>query len=99
MGMMGIPTPHGLPPITPSMPPFTFLPQPSPGPTVTDSAQKASTTTGATESHSQTPGSYVVHLHHAHGTILSPYTPFSPGVAMSPGAFWGGPGSSANPYI
>ncbi|KAF4564618.1 hypothetical protein EYR40_010785 [Pleurotus pulmonarius] len=23
-------TPHGLPPITPSMPPFTFLPQPSP---------------------------------------------------------------------
>lgn len=29
--------------------------------------------------------------------MLSPYTPFSPGVAMSPGAYWGGPGS--NPYI
>ncbi|KAK7681429.1 hypothetical protein QCA50_015521 [Cerrena zonata] len=29
MGMPGL-TPHGLPPITPSMPSFTFLPQPSP---------------------------------------------------------------------
>lgn len=99
IGMMGMPTPHGLPPITPSMPPFTFLPQPSPGPAPTDPAQQPSPSTGTAESHPQGPGSFVAHLHHAHGAMLSPYTPFSPGVAISPGAFWGRPGSGANPYI
>ncbi|KAI0056232.1 hypothetical protein BV25DRAFT_1642070 [Artomyces pyxidatus] len=48
-------TPHGLPPITPSMPSFQFA-----------------------------PGSGI---------------PFSPGPAMSPGAFWGRPGGGANPGI
>ncbi|KAH9931031.1 hypothetical protein B0H21DRAFT_761217 [Amylocystis lapponica] len=28
-----------------------------------------------------------------------PYTPFSPGVTMSPGAFWGRPGAAGNPLI
>jgi hypothetical protein len=105
MGMMGMNlTPHGLPPITPSMPPFTFLPQPSPGvpPSTTgeaSSSQETSPTTGSSDSHPQITGGYPAHLHHAHSAMLSPYTPFSPGVAMSPGAFWGRPGSGVNPYI
>ncbi|OBZ67935.1 hypothetical protein A0H81_12292 [Grifola frondosa] len=73
--MLGMPagvtiTPHGLPPITPSMPSFTFLPQPSPGALPPDPAPPPA------------------------------FAPFSPGVTMSPGAFWGRPGSgAANPYI
>ena len=47
-------TPHGLPPITPSMPSFSFVP--------------------------------------AHAA-------FSPGLTMSPGAFWGRPGGGGNPFI
>lgn len=73
-------TPHGLPPITPSMPPFSFLPQPSPHgmPTAPGSMQNLNTPP----------------LHAAH--MLST---FSPGVTMSPGAFWGRPGGGVNPFI
>ena len=77
-------TPHGLPPMTPSMPSFTFIPQPSPGvhggPQLGNPNRLDSTQTGN-----------VPH-------ILTPYTPFSPGVTMSPGTFWGRPGAGVNPY-
>ena len=87
-----------------SMPPFTFLPQPSPNVSQAatadgTSSHKTSPTTSSSDPQQHQPGSYVAHLHHAHGAMLSPYTPFSPGVAMSPGAFWGRPGSGPNPYI
>ncbi|KAH9932910.1 uncharacterized protein B0H18DRAFT_1115558 [Fomitopsis serialis] len=37
---------------------------------------------------------------HAHGHVMTPFQPFSPGVTMSPGAFWGRPGGGAvNPFI
>lgn len=140
MGMPGM-TPHGLPPITPSMPSFTFLPQPSPmapGPSYPPSSSAAlggeqingtteerqggqlgegesgrnsggdSTTTGATDPKPRPPA--LPHIpphqppqHHpfmaSHPQLYSPYTPFSPGVTMSPGAFWGRPGTGGNPYI
>ncbi|KIP06458.1 hypothetical protein PHLGIDRAFT_459263 [Phlebiopsis gigantea 11061_1 CR5-6] len=107
MGMVGMSTPHGLPPITPSMPSFTFLPQPSPGappahiaePSSAHSGQQALSMSARGDPQQQMPGNYVAHLHHTHGGMLSPYTPFSPGVAISPGAFWGRPGSGPNPYI
>ena len=73
-------TPHGLPPITPSMPPFSFLPQPSP---------HGMSTAPSNMQNLNTPP-----LHAAH--MLST---FSPGVAMSPGAFWGRPGGGVNPFI
>jgi RNA recognition motif-containing protein len=84
-------TPLGLPPITPSMPPFSFLPQPSPsqpayphsfsyGQTRTHTAGLASPTNPATPS---------AHPHHM----------LSPGIVMSPGAFWGRPGAISNPFI
>ena len=79
-------TPHGLPPMTPSMPSFTFLPQPSP--TVHGGPQ-----TGVPPSN-RPDGPQTNNVPH----ILTPYTPFSPGVTMSPGAFWGRPGAGVNPY-
>lgn len=93
VGMGGVSmTPHGLPPITPSMPSFTFLPQPSPAP----------------EQHPAPAyeGGGIAALHH-HGTpghAMPPFAPFSPGAVlspgMSPGALWGRPGSgAANPFI
>ncbi|KAI0090430.1 hypothetical protein BDY19DRAFT_771850 [Irpex rosettiformis] len=105
MNMMGVNmTPHGLPPITPSMPSFTFLPQPSP---TASTYEQASTTSvqgpplpnNSSEAQQPTQGAYFPHLPPGHAAMLSPYTPFSPGVAMTPGAFWGRPGSAANPYI
>ncbi|KAM5543441.1 hypothetical protein V8D89_002692 [Ganoderma adspersum] len=83
--LMGMPmmTPHGLPPITPSMPSFTFLPQPSPGlPSPVAPAPEPQPGMGMYE-----------HMRH----VMASYTPFSPGVTMSPGVMWGG--SSANPFI
>jgi hypothetical protein len=74
-------TPHGLPPITPSMPPFSFLPQPSPH------AHPA-----ATSSNMHSLNTSPIHAAHVLST-------FSPGVAMSPGAFWGRPGGGVNPFI
>lgn len=110
MGMMGVNmTPHGLPPITPSMPSFTFLPQPSPNaqPTGRMGEQQSSTnvpgsshTNGTGDAQLQPhhhQGGYIAHLL-PHGPMLSPYTPFSPGVAMSPGAFWAG-SAGVNPYM
>lgn len=107
MGM----TPYGLPPITPSMPSFSFVPQPSPGPAPTSGS--ADLLSPSSQSHagpspggSMDPqgqmagGGFPPHLRHAHGPMLSPYAPFSPGVTMSPGALWGRPGSGGvNPYI
>ncbi|TCD70705.1 hypothetical protein EIP91_002081 [Steccherinum ochraceum] len=126
-------TPHGLPPITPSMPSFTFLPQMSPhhmGPGVPslpgnapsagssaptgqaqasahpEQQQNASRAPEAsTAQHYQQPPHYPFphhqhpppmppgygHMHHplaSHPHVFSPFTPFSPGVAMSPGALW-----------
>ncbi len=84
MGMQMM-TPHGLPPITPSMPSFTFLPQPSPGlPSPVAPAPEPQPGMGMYE-----------HMRH----VMASYTPFSPGVTMSPGAMWGRPGSGANPFI
>ncbi|KAI0641521.1 hypothetical protein C8Q79DRAFT_316144 [Trametes meyenii] len=87
MGMsMPMMTPHGLPPITPSMPSFSFLPQPSPGLPSPAAAE---------------PDRPTMHAHMQH--VMTPFAPFSPGVAMSPGmspgAFWGRPGTGANPFI
>jgi hypothetical protein len=74
-------TPHGLPPITPSMPSFSFLPQPSPNghPSATSNSMH---NLGTSPTHA--------------AQVLST---FSPGVAMSPGAFWGRPGGGVNPFI
>ena len=85
--IMGMPmmTPHGLPPITPSMPSFTFLPQPSPGlPSPAAPTPEPQPGVGMYE-----------HMRH----VMASYTPFSPGVTMSPGAMLGRPGSGANPFI
>ena len=133
-------TPQGLPPITPSMPSFTFLPPPplSPGlgspygeempyvaalgrrrslvssprdesnlndPTRPNDSSASSPPPLPHQQHPQqqpptSPQAYH-HIHHAHPPpppIMSPYAPFSPGVTMSPGTFWGRPGG-ANPYI
>lgn len=79
-------TPHGLPPMTPSMPPFTFLPQPSPS--VHGGPQLGNPLSNRPD---------VPQLSNM-PQILTPYTPFSPGVTMSPGAFWGRPGAGVNPY-
>ena len=79
-------TPHGLPPMTPSMPSFTFLPQPSPG--VHGGPQPGNPSSNRLD------GPQTSNVPH----ILTPYTPFSPGVTMSPGAFWGRPGPGVNPY-
>ena len=79
-------TPHGLPPMTPSMPSFTFLPQPSP--TVHGGPQ---TVNPPSNRQDNPQAGNVPH-------ILTPYMPFSPGVTMSPGALWGRPGAGANPY-
>ncbi|KAF9652337.1 hypothetical protein BDM02DRAFT_2910378 [Thelephora ganbajun] len=79
-------TPHGLPPMTPSMPSFTFLPQPSPS--VHGGPQLGNPPSNRPD------GPQVGNAPH----ILTPYTPFSPGVTMSPGAFWGRPGVGVNPY-
>ncbi|KAL4243278.1 hypothetical protein ABKN59_011072 [Abortiporus biennis] len=160
----GIPvgmTPHGLPPITPSMPSFTFLPQPSPGGMGPShqidlsilregapglSRRRGSENLGksregdgtdndgsggggdsqtevegdgqgyppsqfypqqqAVTQHPLTMQQLPPYLTHAHAHVMTPYTPFSPGVAMSPGPFWGRPGggapgggSSINPYL
>ncbi|CAL1699204.1 unnamed protein product [Somion occarium] len=159
MGMPGL-TPHGLPPITPSMPSFTFLPQPNPMGGMVPAYMPASSTSlggdhlemptsderkGGNEGdgegegegegegnngngsgggsntastmtdsrvrppalpqipshhnpHQQQPPGYP---YHHHPQVFSPYTPFSPGLTMSPGAFWGRPGTGtgANPYI
>ncbi|KAF8888532.1 hypothetical protein BD779DRAFT_446930 [Infundibulicybe gibba] len=100
-------TPHGLPPITPSMPPFTFLPPPQMPPTPTHNGPNSHfsfsqsqsfspmhplPSPGAPSSHPPSP-MHPSHAHHQH--VMST---FSPGVAMSPGAFWGRPGGS-NPFI
>jgi hypothetical protein len=79
-------TPHGLPPMTPSMPSFTFLPQPSPS--VHGGPQLGNPPLNRPD------GPQTSNLSH----ILTPYTPFSPGVTMSPGASWGRPGAGVNPY-
>ncbi|OJT08221.1 hypothetical protein TRAPUB_893 [Trametes pubescens] len=93
MGMsMPMMTPHGLPPITPSMPSFTFLPQPSPG-LPSPAAVESNEQRQAQHVHAQAQA--MMHMQH----VMTPFSPFSPGVTMSPGAFWGRPGSGANPFI
>lgn len=79
-------TPHGLPPMTPSMPSFTFLPQPSPS--VHGGPQLGNPVSNRPD------GPQTANISH----ILTPYTPFSPGVTMSPGALWGVRGAGVNPY-
>jgi hypothetical protein len=112
-------TPHGLPPITPSMPPFTFQPpltspgityhsstsirqqQQQPQPIPPSPLYQASFHPAPHPVHQQqqrqpplpSPGTHP-QLHHA---MLA--ATYSPGVAMSPGAFWGRPGEVQNPFI
>lgn len=86
-------TPHGLPPITPSMPSFSFVPQPSPVP----QDPNAPNAQGGSGAPMQSPYDPARHMPHH---VMTPYAPFSPGMTMSPGAFWGRPGSGAvNPFI
>ncbi|KAF8637834.1 hypothetical protein AX17_002464 [Amanita inopinata Kibby_2008] len=100
-------TPHGLPPITPSMPPFTFLPPPlSPQHYPSHSHSQPPPQSDLSRGQSYSWGIFT------NNSVPSPtahpstplYNPqyslgnFSPGVAMSPGAFWGRPGNS-NPFI
>ncbi|KAF7986334.1 hypothetical protein HWV62_35318 [Athelia sp. TMB] len=80
-------TPHGLPPITPSMPPFSFLPQPSPHAPASPGHHQMQ------HVHAYAANTPAMHAAHMLSTL-------SPGVTMSPGAFWGRPGGGApNPFI
>jgi hypothetical protein len=85
----GVMTPHGLPPITPSMPPFTFQPQQRtnghtslterPGP-------NEGSRQGQTEGRSEAPPPSSPYHHPPHNQV--PYLPphlFSPGIPLSPG--------------
>ena len=93
MGMGVAMTPHGLPPITPSMPSFSFVSQPSPVP----QDPNAPNAQGGGGAPVQSPYDPARHMPHH---VMTPFAPFSPGVTMSPGAFWGRPGSGAvNPFI
>ncbi|KAI0728484.1 hypothetical protein C8Q72DRAFT_779692 [Fomitopsis betulina] len=86
-------TPHGLPPITPSMPSFSFIPQASPAP----QDSNAQNVQGGSGAPMQSPYDPARHMPHH---VMTPFAPFSPGMTMSPGAFWGRPGSGAvNPFI
>ncbi|KAF8627339.1 hypothetical protein AX15_004412 [Amanita polypyramis BW_CC] len=96
-------TPHGLPPITPSMPPFTFLPpqlSPHQYPSqahamMPDTLANQTFPSGLFNPPQQSP------LGHPPSPLYSaPYaiSGFSPGAAMSPGAVWGRPGNP-NPHI
>lgn len=95
-------TPHGLPPITPSMPPFTFLP-PSLPPHQYHSQAHGFPDTFGNQTFSLSPfnqSQMPSPLDHPPSPYSAPYTHpgFSPGVAMSPGSFWGPPGNP-NPHI
>ena len=104
-------TPHGLPPITPSMPPFTFVqPMPSPSAHPGMPPQDPSQQQQQQQMHGlpQTPGGpppFTLHMPPQPSPGFQPphlFTPFSPGLTMSPGAFWGRPGMNGagpNPYI
>lgn len=117
-------TPYGLPPITPSMPSFSFVPQPSPAgpmggssaipPTPAESGmsqeQSYSSAGGAVYQHSGLSHAASVQNQNAATPMSYPYSavmgmasppvhfpphmfsPFTPGTALSPGAFWGHPG-------
>ncbi|EMD35406.1 hypothetical protein CERSUDRAFT_124727 [Gelatoporia subvermispora B] len=74
-------TPHGLPPVTPSMPSFTFVPQQTPG--------------GEPAHNVPLPAFDPTRVIPPH--LLSPYTPFSPGVTMSPWCILGPPRSPGEP--
>ncbi|KAA1472458.1 hypothetical protein DENSPDRAFT_801049, partial [Dentipellis sp. KUC8613] len=69
-------TPHGLPPITPSMPSFSFAPHAGAPPSAHPLA------------HSHIPPQYLAQMTPGPGG----YPAFSPGVTMSPGVFWNGGG-------
>ncbi|KAK2461266.1 hypothetical protein APHAL10511_006793 [Amanita phalloides] len=96
-------TPHGLPPITPSMPPFTFLPPPLSPRQYPSQAHVFPDTPG----HQTYASSQFIHSQHP-SPLDHPSSPsygahyalsnFTPGAAMSPGAFWGRPGNP-NPHI
>lgn len=101
-------TPHGLPPITPSMPSFSFVPQPSPG-IVSGGGSSAIPPTPSEGVHLNqhieasvysTPTTSGMNL----SAMMSPplhlpqhvFQQFTPGSVMSPGAFYGRPGSGNN---
>lgn len=103
-------TPHGLPPITPSMPSFSFVPLPSPGGAgaegpqggydhpVGPSALMSPPVPHAHVQHHQY-GQQGQHQHHLPRHVFQPFTPGPPST-MSPGAFWGRPGTHAHaPYL
>ena len=90
-------TPHGLPPITPSMPPFTFLPPQLSPPQYPPQIHGLSDTSANLFTPSQIPSP----LDHPSSPSYGPsytLTGFSPGGPMSPGAFYGRPGNP-NPHI
>lgn len=90
-------TPHGLPPITPSMPPFTFLPPQLSPPQFPPPIHGLADTSANPFTPSQIPSPLD---HPSSPTYGPPYTltGFSPGGPMSPGAFYGRPGNP-NPHI
>ncbi|EIN08500.1 hypothetical protein PUNSTDRAFT_114003 [Punctularia strigosozonata HHB-11173 SS5] len=100
-GMMMTP---GLPPITPSMPSFTFFPQMSPhlpSPSVAPGSPGGPMMGMHPHGHHPNPFFAGVSPAAAMGPptpmgVLSPGLPFSPGVALTPGNFWG---AGANAYI
>ncbi|KAI5120096.1 hypothetical protein M0805_001252 [Coniferiporia weirii] len=101
-------TPHGLPPITPSMPSFSFVPQLSPSgsgvmsPPPAEGAQSTSMAdgySGATNSYDSSSSINSMTLGMGMGMVSPPmhlphhvFQPFTPGTTMSPGSFWGRPG-------
>ncbi|TFK73542.1 hypothetical protein BDN72DRAFT_187207 [Pluteus cervinus] len=105
-------TPHGLPPITPSMPPFTMIPLSPihPGPEMDPMYHYAHPMPEVPPQpyiHHQTPlyspplpPSPSTHMLPPHTRpLLHQFNSFSPGIAMSPGAFWGRPAASgSNPH-
>lgn len=102
-------TPHGLPPITPSMPSFSFAPQANPGMFsggVSSSAIPPTPAEGGPygqqieASAYNTPTNSGLNM----SSMMSPplhlpqhvFQQFTPGVVMSPGAFYGRPGNGSN---
>jgi hypothetical protein len=121
-------TPHGILPMTPSMPSFSmthsFAPPPPPVNLATKPSSKDTTPEDKSSSSAQTetrgnaapgltPGQHnpslmspnlggpmsAIHHYGYNMGMLSPGLPFSPGVIMTPGAFWGSPARGGNPYI
>ena len=112
-GAMMTLTPHGLPPITPSMPPFTFYPQQYYGSLgVKGPAEDGRERKGGEGGEGRDRDRAQAQVHQMPRTQqplrlnlntagMPGASGFSPGVALSPGTFYGRPGQvpHPNPYI